>query len=180
MIHPWKDLPPGPHPPEQVTAVIEIPSGSRNKYELDKTSGLMRLDRVLYSAVHYPGDYGFIPRTLHEDNDPLDVLVRINEPTFPGCHIDVRPIGVLRMLDLGEPDDKILAVPCNDPFHNEYFDIADMPQHYLREVEHFFGIYKDLEGKRVQILGWEKSEAAMQVNMDSIRRYEEHYLKVGP
>lgn len=180
MIHPWKDLAPGPHPPEQVTAVIEIPRGSRNKYELDKDSGMMRLDRVLYSSVHYPGEYGFVPRTLHEDNDPLDILVRINEPTFPGCQIDVRPIGVLRMLDLGEPDDKILAVPCNDPFHREIFDIADMPGHYLREVEHFFGIYKDLEGKRVQTLGWEKSEVAMQIIMDSIRRYEEAYLNIGP
>ena len=180
MIHPWKDLPPGPHPPEQVTAVIEIPRGSRNKYELDKDSGLFKLDRVLYSAVHYPGDYGFVPRTLHEDGDPLDVLVRINEPTFPGCQIDVRPIGVLRMLDLGEPDDKILAVPVNDPLHREYFDIADMPQHFLREVEHFFAIYKDLEGKRVQILGWEKSEVAMRVIADSITRYEETYLRVGP
>jgi inorganic pyrophosphatase len=180
VIHPWRDLPPGIHPPEQVTAVIEIPRGSRNKYELDKDSGMMRLDRVLYSAVHYPGDYGFIPRTLHEDGDPLDVLVRINEPTFPLCQIDVRPIGVLKMLDLGDPDDKIIAVPVNDPLHGEYFDIADLPQHYLREVEHFFGIYKDLEGKRMQVLGWEKSEYAMQVIVESIRRYEETYLNGAP
>ena len=90
MIHPWRDLPPGPHPPEEVTAVIEIPRGSRNKYELDKEYGMLKLDRVLYSAVHYPGDYGFIPRTLHEDGDPLDILVRINEPTFPGMP-DRRP-----------------------------------------------------------------------------------------
>jgi inorganic pyrophosphatase len=127
MIHPWRDLPPGRNPPEEVTAVIEIPRGSRNKYELDKELGMFKLDRVLYSAVHYPGDYGFIPRTLHEDGDPLDILVRINEPTFPGCLIDVRPIGVLKMLDRGEPDDKILAVPSHDPQHNEYFDIADLP-----------------------------------------------------
>jgi inorganic pyrophosphatase len=171
MIHPWRDLPPGRHPPDEVTAVIEIPRGSRNKYELDKDSGFMRLDRVLYSAVHYPGDYGFIPRTLHEDGDPLDVLVRINEPTFPGCQIDVRPIGVLKMLDRGEPDDKILAVPSHDPFHGEYYDIADLPQHFLAEVEHFFHIYKDLEGKRIQIVGWEKSDVAMEVIKDSIRRY---------
>lgn len=180
MIHPWKDLAPGIHPPDQITAVVEIPRGSRNKYELDKDSGMLRLDRVLYSAVHYPGDYGFIPRTLHEDGDPLDVLVRIDEPTFPGCQIEVRPIGVLKMLDLGEPDDKILAVPMHDPLQREYFDIADIPEHFLREVEHFFGIYKDLEGKRVQVLGWEKSESAMEVVMDSIRRYDETYLRVGP
>ena len=180
MIHPWRDLPPGRHPPEEVTALIEIPSGSRNKYELDKDSGLMRLDRVLYSAVHYPGDYGFIPRTLHEDGDPCDILVLVNEPTFPGCQIDARPIGVLMMLDRGEPDDKILAVPCNDPYYGEYFDIADIPQHYLKEVEHFFYIYKDLEGRRVQTVGWEKSEKAMRVIVDSITRYAETYLQQGP
>lgn len=180
MIHPWRDLPPGKHPPDEVTAVIEIPSGSRNKYELDKESGLLRLDRVLYSAVHYPGDYGFIPRTLHEDGDPCDILVLVNEPTFPGCQIDARPIGVLMMLDRGEPDDKILAVPCNDPYYGEYFDIADIPQHYLKEVEHFFRIYKDLEGRRVQTVGWEKSEKAMTVIDDSITRYAEKYLLQGP
>jgi len=175
MINSWHDLPPGPHPPDQVTAIIEIPAKSRNKYELDKATGLLRLDRVLYSAVHYPGDYGFIPRTLHEDGDPLDILVRIQEPTFPGCQIDARPIGVLRMLDKGEPDDKILAVPCNDPLHQEYFDIADLPAHYLKEVEHFFHIYKDLEGKRVEIRGWQKSEAAMAIIRESIERYDARY-----
>lgn len=180
MINAWRDLSPGHNPPEVVTAVVEIPSGSRNKYELDKESGLIRLDRVLYSAVHYPGDYGFIPRTLAEDNDPCDVLVLLNEPTFPGCQIDVRPIGVLKMLDRGDPDDKVLAVPSNDPFYGEYFDIADIPQHYLKEVEHFFRIYKDLEGKRVQTVGWGKSDVAMQVITDSVARYAEKYLKVGP
>ena len=175
MINPWHDLSPGPHPPDQVTAIIEIPAKSRNKYELCKESGLLRLDRVLYSAVHYPGDYGFIPRTLHEDNDPMDILVRIQEPTFPGCQIDARPIGVLRMLDKGEPDDKILAVPCHDPLHQEYFDIADLPAHFLKEVEHFFHIYKDLEGKRVEILGWEKSDAAMRLIEESIARYDAKY-----
>ena len=101
MINAWRDIPPGSHPPELVTAVIEIPRGSRNKYELDKETGMMKLDRVLYSAVHYPGDYGFIPRTLFEDGDPIDILVRMNEPTFSGCLVEVRPIGVLKMLDKG-------------------------------------------------------------------------------
>ncbi|HJU64376.1 MAG TPA: inorganic diphosphatase [Gemmatimonadaceae bacterium] len=180
MIHPWRDLAPGKRPPEEVTALIEIPSGSRNKYELDKESGLLRLDRVLYSAVHYPGDYGFIPRTLAEDADPCDILVLINEPTFPGCQIDARPIGVLRMLDRGEADDKILSVPCHDPFYDEYFDIADIPQHYLKEVEHFFHIYKDLEGRRVQVVGWEQSTVAMRVITEAIERYDATYLQVGP
>jgi inorganic pyrophosphatase len=175
MLNPWHDLKPGPHPPDQVTAIIEIPAGSRNKYELCKDSGMLRLDRVLYSAVHYPGDYGFVPQTLHEDGDPIDILVRIQEPTFPGCQIDARPIGVLRMLDKGEPDDKILAVPCHDPLHQEFFDIADLPAHYLKEVEHFFQIYKDLEGKRVEIRGWEKSDVAMQLIEESIVRYQKKY-----
>jgi inorganic pyrophosphatase len=180
VIHPWRDLIPGPHPPEEITVVVEIPRGSRNKYELDKATGSFRLDRVLYSAVQYPGDYGFIPRTLHDDGDPLDVLVHINEPTFTGCQITARPIGILRLLDRGEPDDKILAVPAGDPFHREYFDIADLPGHFLSEVEHFFQIYKDLEGKRVQSAGWEKHEVAMRVILDSIDRYANRYLQQGP
>ena len=180
MINLWRDIAPGKRPPDEVTAIIEIPQGSRNKYELDKATGLMRLDRVLYSAVHYPGDYGFIPRTLHEDGDPCDILVLVNEPTFPGCQIDVRPIGVLMMRDRGEPDDQVLAVPTNDPYYGEYFDIADIPQHYLKEVEHFFLIYKDLEGRRVQTVGWEKSERAMRVINDSIERYAEKFLLQGP
>ena len=171
MIHPWRDQPPGPHPPEEVTAVIEIPRGSRNKYELDKEHGLLKLDRVLYSAVHYPGDYGFIPRTLHEDGDPLDILVRINEPTFPGCQIDVRPIGVLKMLDRGEPDDKILAVLHYDPFFDDIADYTDLPAHYLKEVEHFFTVYKDLEGARVEPIGWENAATAK----DRIRYAINHY-----
>jgi inorganic pyrophosphatase len=121
-----------------------------------------------------------IPRTLHEDGDPLDILVSINEPTFPGCQIDCRPLGVLKLLDRGEPDDKIIAVPYHDPFYNDFFDIADLSQHYLKEVSHFFHIYKDLEGRRVEIVGWEKSEVALAVINDSIARYEETYHRVGP
>jgi inorganic pyrophosphatase len=181
MLNFWRDLSPGAHAPEMVTTVVEIPRGSRNKYELDKETGLLRLDRVLYSAMHYPGDYGFIPKTLHEDNDPLDIIVRTDEPTFPGCLIDVRPIGVLRMLDRNEPDDKILGVPATDPRTAEYFDIADLPQHFLKEIEHFFHVYKDLEGKRVQILGWEQHQKAMDIINESIARYSAVYLeKQGP
>jgi inorganic pyrophosphatase len=154
-----------------VTAVVEIPGGSRNKYELDKDSGLFRLDRVLYSAVHYPGEYGLIPQTLHEDGDPLDILVYLDEPTFTGCLLDARPIGMLRMLDRGEPDDKIIAVSTEDPLTSEYVDVAGLPSHYLREVAHFFGIYKDLEGKRVEVLDWADATAARQVIAESIERY---------
>jgi inorganic pyrophosphatase len=177
MIHPWHDLEPGPQPPEQVNVVVEIPRGSRNKYELDKGSGLMRLDRVLYSAVHYPGDYGFIPQTLAEDGDPCDALVLVKEPTFAGCLIEVRPLGMLRMLDHGEADNKILTVPIRDPNHEEYFDIADLPGHFLKEIEHFFQIYKDLEGKEVQVLGWAQSVEAYREILASIERYRAYQEK---
>lgn len=180
MMNLWRDLPPGRHPPEEVTAVIEIPFGTRNKYELDKSTGLIRLDRVLFSSMHYPGDYGFIPRTLYLDGDPIDVVVLVKEETFPGCLIDTRPLGMLRMTDRGQPDDKILAVPLHDPYYQEFFDIADIPQHLLKEVEHFFERYKDLEGKRVTIHGWEKSDVAMRVIRESIARYDAQYLHLGP
>jgi inorganic pyrophosphatase len=180
MMNLWRDLSPGAHPPEVITAVIEIPQGSRNKYELDKTTGLIKLDRVLYSAVHYPAEYGFIPRTLHDDGDPMDVLVLLKEETFPGCIIDARPIGVLHMVDKGEPDDKILAVPTHDPYSQEYFDIADIPQHLLKEVAQFFVSYKELEGKKVEIVGWGKSEEAMRLIGRSIEAYERAYVTVGP
>jgi inorganic pyrophosphatase len=180
VLHLWRDISPGRNPPEEITAVVEIPAGSRNKYELDKSTGMLKLDRVLYSSVHYPGDYGFIPQTLHEDGDPLDVLVMVKEQTFSGCMIDVRPIGVLRMLDRGEPDDKILGVPLHDPAHEEYFDIADIPQHTLKEIEYFFATYKDLEGKRVQVVGWEKSHEAMRIVGESIQRYDREYRAIGP
>ena len=180
MINVWRDIAPGSNPPKSVTAVIEIPAKSRNKYELDKETGLIKLDRVLYSAVHYPGDYGFIPRTLSEDNDPMDILVRINEPTFPGCQIEARPIAVLKMLDRGEPDEKVLAVPAQDPYYHEYHDIGDISSHYLREVEHFFHIYKDLEGKRVEIIGWHDAKEAHRLINESIERYSRKYLQQGP
>ena len=159
---------------------MEIPGGSRNKYELDKASGILRLDRVLYSAVHYPADYGFIPQTLAEDDDPMDVLVLLKEPTFPGCEVDLRPLGVLHMLDRGVPDEKILAVPTEDPLQEEFRELTDVPKHLLAEIQHFFQTYKDLEGKRMEIAGWEKSDSAMRVITASIERYADQYLRIGP
>jgi inorganic pyrophosphatase len=171
MIHPWHDIQSGPKIPNLMTVVVEIPRGSRNKYELNKETGLFRLDRVLYSAVHYPGDYGFFPRTYALDDDPLDALVMVNVPTFPGCSIDVRPIGIFRMRDKGETDEKVLCVPAHDPLYDEYAGLGDVPGHFLREVEHFFAIYKDLEGGRVQTLGWESVDAAHAAIEESVERY---------
>ena len=171
MIHPWHDLPPGDNPPDEMTVVVEIPRGSKNKYELNKETGLFKLDRVLYSAVHYPGDYGFIPRTYADDDDPLDALVMVSVPTFPGCGIDVRPIGLFRMKDMGEMDEKILCVPAADPLYDDFERLEDVPAHFLREVEHFFKVYKDLEGGRVQTLGWEDQDAARATITECIARY---------
>lgn len=171
MINPWHELEPGLAPPSKMRAIVEIPRGSRNKYELDKKTGMFRLDRVLYSAVHYPGDYGFFPQTYAEDDDPLDALVMVTVPTFPGCEIDVRPVGLFRMKDRDEMDEKVLCVPCNDPLYDEFHDIGDVASHFLKEVEHFFSVYKDLEGVRVTPLGWEDAAAARAVITASMGRY---------
>ena len=171
----WRELRPGPSSPDVVYAIIEIAKGQRNKYEYNQQYGVLNLDRVLYSSLHYPGDYGLIPRTYHEDGDPLDILVMINEPTFPGCIIEARPIGVFHMIDREQPDDKILAVPSTDPLFNDYHDISDIPQHFLSEVTHFFQVYKDLEGVNVSTVGWEGAEAARQCILQSIALYSERF-----
>ncbi len=162
MANLWHELPPGPEGvPEIVYVVVEIPKRSRNKFEYDKKGGFIKLDRVLYSSLHYPGDYGFIPRTHYDDGDPLDVLVMTNEPTFPGCVIEARPVGIFRMLDRGVHDDKILAVPATDPLFDGYHDLPDVPQHFLQEVAHFFSVYKDLQHMKVEPLRWERREQAL-------------------
>jgi inorganic pyrophosphatase len=161
---------PGPNAPHVLHTVVEIPKGCRNKYELDPETGLFRLDRYLYSATHYPGDYGFVPGSLCEDGDPLDVLVMVNEKTFTGCLIHARVLGVFHMLDKGQGDEKILAVPDRDPLFATYLDLADVPPHFLREVEHFFATYKQLEGHAVEVQGWGNAADARQVVGDAIRR----------
>ncbi len=161
MANLWHELPPGPQLPEIIYVVVEIPKRSRNKFEYDEAGGFIKLDRVLYSSLHYPGDYGFIPRTLDDDGDPLDVLVMTNEPTFPGCVIEARPVGVFRMLDRGVPDAKILAVPATDPLYDTTHELADVPPHFLEEVRHFFSVYKDLQHMRVETVGWEDRTAAL-------------------
>jgi inorganic pyrophosphatase len=146
-----------------IEAVIEIPKGSRNKYEYDHASGAIRLDRVLFSSVHYPADYGFVPGTRAADGDPLDVLVLVDEPTFPGCHMTVRPIGVLVMRDEKGEDEKILAVPIADPRLDEIRDISDVNEHLRAEIENFFATYKVLEGKPTQVCGWRGRDEAWRV-----------------
>jgi inorganic pyrophosphatase len=139
---------------------VEIPRGSRNKYEFDKERGVFVLDRVLYSSVHYPTDYGYVVDTLAEDGDALDALVVVQEPTFPGCHIEARPIGVLDMRDEKGPDQKILAVPLGDPRFQSVVDLNTLGHHWLREIENFFQTYKALEDKWTEVTGWEDATAA--------------------
>ena len=151
--------------------MIEIPKGSRNKYEFDKERGVFRLDRMLYSAVHYPADYGFILDTLGGDGDALDALVLLWEPTFPGCVIEARPVGLFRMVDEKGPDEKILCVPIKDPMWNKIESLEEVPQHLMKEIEHFFEVYKELEAKKTAVEGWESREAAIEVIGESQDRY---------
>ena len=171
-FHPWHDIPAGPTPPSIVTAVIEIPAQGRNKYELDKELGVFRLDRVMHSAVHYPGDYGFIPRTLGDDHDPLDIIVIMSEPVFTGCLVDVRPVGVFELIDRGEGDEKIIAVPIKDPFAGSIQDLEDIRPHALREIEHFFQVYKDLEGTRTESKGFKGRAVAEKLIVHAMQNYD--------
>jgi len=150
----YLELPVGERAPEIFNVVIEIPAEGINKYEYDKKLHVFRLDRNLYSPVHYPGDYGFVPSTLSDDGDPLDVLVLVDAPSFPGCVMEVRPIGLLEMLDQGVLDEKVLAVGKNNPRYRDVWNYSEIYPHMLKEITHFFSIYKDLEGKRVEIKGW--------------------------
>jgi inorganic pyrophosphatase len=164
-------LPIGSNAPRLINVVIEIPRDSVNKYEYDKKLHVFRLDRTLFSPVHYPGDYGFIPQTLALDGDPLDVLVLVEAPSFPGCLMEVRPIGVLKMVDQGKSDEKVLAVAESDPMYREIKDYSQVFPHLLREIEHFFSIYKDLEGKRTEMSGWEGAEAAHKIIAESHKTF---------
>lgn len=160
-------LPVGDDAPNVVNVVIEIPRHSSNKYELDPELGVMRLDRVLYSPLFYPTDYGFIPSTKYLDGDPIDVLLLISHPTQPGIVVDAKPVAVLEMRDEGKPDEKILCVATKDPRFGPREDLKDMNPHTLDEIRHFFEVYKTLEKKEVEILGWKGKDVAL----DIIRRF---------
>jgi inorganic pyrophosphatase len=165
-------LPIGEKAPHRVNAVIEIPKDSVNKYEYDKQLHVFKLDRTLFSPVHYPGDYGFIPCTLGQDGDPLDVLVLVEAPSFPGCLIEVRPIGVLEMVDQGKKDEKILAVAESDPLYKDVHDYSEVFSHKAKEIEHFFSIYKALEGKNTEMSGWADSDAARKIVLEGHKRFK--------
>ena len=164
-------LGPGSKAPEIVNAVVEIPTGSRIKYEIDHETGLVHVDRVLYSPFHYPAEYGFIPNTLAPDGDPCDVLILINGTTYPGVVIHARPIGLLRMHDDKGQDDKVLCVADNDPSYDHVKSLADLPPHFMKEVEHFFVTYKDLEEKDVHSDGWAGREEALAFVRQCIAAY---------
>ena len=157
-----------------VPVVVEIPKGSRNKYELDHETGRIRLDRTLFSPVHYPTDYGFVPGTLAEDGDPLDALVLLSEPTFPGCLIDTRVVGMLDMADDKGRDQKLLVVPLTDPQWNHIFAFEEVAPHLLREIEHFFTVYKQLEDKTVESFGWRNADAGRDVLAEALVREMRH------
>lgn len=172
----YENIPLGEKSPEIINAVIEIPKGSHNKYEFDEKLGVFKLDRVLYSPFHYPLDYGFIPQTRSEDGDHLDALVIGSEPLFPTCLVEIRPIGVLRMIDSGDPDFKILAVQVKNPRFDTIKDLKDVEAwqpHLLKETAHFFQTYKELQGKKVEIQGWGDAAAAKEEIKKAAAAYRE-------
>lgn len=173
MIHPWHDVTPGSKLPQEFNSIIEIPFGSSVKYELDKTSGLIKLDRILYSAVYYPANYGFIPQTFAEDDDPLDVLVLCQETVVPLTIIHARTIGLMTMIDSGKKDHKIIAVATEDPEFNSYHEASEMPAHRALMLRRFFQDYKQLEGKSVEVDDIRPAAEAYPVIEDALRRYSE-------
>ena len=171
----WHDIDPNVIGPEDFTAVIEISKGSRCKYELDKKSGMLLLDRVLYTATHYPANYGFIPRTYADDGDPLDVLVLCSEQIIPMTLVRVYPIGAMRMIDSGKLDDKIIAVPFSDPSYRGIKSIDELPPHIFDEIMHFFTVYKQLENKQTAVKSLFNYDEAIEIIKNAIKSYEEKF-----
>jgi inorganic pyrophosphatase len=178
MLHAWHDVSPGKDVPRDFQAVIEIPLGSNVKYELDKPTGLLKVDRIIHSAVFYPANYGFIPQTYAEDDDPLDVLVLCQEPVLPLALIHARAIGLMTMIDAGASDDKVIAVATNDPEFNQYVEANQLPQHRLLVVKRFFSDYKQLEGKKVEVEDIRPANAAVKVIEQALERYKKERAKL--
>ncbi|CAA7046246.1 unnamed protein product [Microthlaspi erraticum] len=175
--HPWHDLEIGPGAPVIFNCVVEIGKGSKVKYELDKTTGLIKVDRILYSSVVYPHNYGFIPRTLCEDNDPIDVLVIMQEPVIPGCFLRAKAIGLMPMIDQGEKDDKIIAVCADDPEYRHYNDISELPPHRMAEIRRFFEDYKKNENKEVAVDDFLPATAAYEAVQHSMDLYADYVME---
>jgi inorganic pyrophosphatase len=175
LDHPWHDIGIGERAPREFQVVIEIPKGSKVKYELDKESGLIKVDRVLYSSVVYPANYGFIPRTYGDDNDPLDVLVLMQEPVVPLALLRVRPIGMMTMVDQGQNDEKIICVHLDDPEYREYVAIQQVPRHRMAELRRFFEDYKALEKKEVAVHDFFGPVEAVETVRDAMGRYEQEF-----
>jgi inorganic pyrophosphatase len=175
--HPWHETAIGKNPPEMVNAIIEIPRGSRAKYEVDKESGLIKLDRVIYASMYYPLNYGFIPQTMGEDHDPLDIVVLTQVSVVPLCLIPSKVIGVMQMVDRGEADDKVIAVAQEDPSVSHINDVKDLPDHLRAELKHFFENYKTLENKKVVVDEFLSKEKAFNIINESIRYYKAHFKK---
>lgn len=173
--HPWHGVPSGDNAPAIVNAVIEIPQGSRAKYEIDKASGLLRLDRVIYSSFYYPCNYGFIPQSYGGDHDPLDILVITSQPVQALCMMDAKVVGVMQMIDQGEADDKIIAVAANDPSVNHFNDIEELPKHFFNELRHFFEEYKKLEDKTVRVDEFGNRESAYRIIQEALNFYKESF-----
>src|SRR5574343_913318 len=174
-FNPWHHVSFGEKAPETVTAIIEIPQGSKGKFELDKESGMLKLDRVLFSSVHYPANYGFIPQTYCDDKDPLDIMILSRIEVVPLCIVEAKVIGVMRMLDNGEADDKIIAVAAGDPSVNHINDISELPSHFISEMRNFFEDYKKLENKTVDVEEFLNRETAIEILKDSFKMYEEKF-----
>lgn len=173
----WHDVSPERIKPQDFLCVIEIPKGSRKKYELDKETGYIILDRVLYTSTHYPANYGFIPRTYGDDNDPLDVLLICAEDLEPLTLVRAYPIGVITMVDSGSRDEKIIAIPLNDPNYNMYKSIDELPRHIFDEMRHFFAVYKNLEDKETAVEEVANADTAVKIIEEAIERYNEVFLK---
>jgi inorganic pyrophosphatase len=172
----WKKVPSGRNPPEIVNVIIETPMGSKNKYEVSKEYDCILLDRVLHSSVVFPLAYGLVPRTYYDDGDPVDAMVIISELTFPGCVVEARPIGILRMSDEKGKDDKVLCVATGDPRNDEYNELDDLPKHYLNEIAEFFKTYKRLEeGKHTEVLGWGDKKDAIEAIEYSLRLFRDKF-----